>query len=297
MSDLHQYFAGREQFVELLEAVGVLTLEQFAAINPSTVLPELHQAKKMLLIETEIPNATVFREWVKQALTAPVAPNPADIHVPDLSSLPLASPVKPVAAPNSLGMSALPQKKNNKIEVSKEPRNNRPKEIIYKPAVKAEARPEDKKHTNKKGITHLTPARTWFGALSVVLLIIGVFAFIAMTCCTLMNEEHGFKTMLICFAPLLSSVALYLILGLKPSCSICNGKLYSFKTYTRNKAAHHMFFGGYVLATALHVLIFSWFRCPYCGSAQQFSKKSKSIAISTTKSEPGVRRVKKRRFN
>lgn len=45
MNNIQKYFAGREQFIELLEAVGIRTLEQFASADPSTVLPELHQAK------------------------------------------------------------------------------------------------------------------------------------------------------------------------------------------------------------------------------------------------------------
>lgn len=45
MNDLQQYFEDRKQFVELLEAVGISTLKEFSAIDPFTVLPELHQAK------------------------------------------------------------------------------------------------------------------------------------------------------------------------------------------------------------------------------------------------------------
>lgn len=43
MNDLQQYFEDRKQFVELLEAVGISTLKEFSAIDPFTVLPELHQ--------------------------------------------------------------------------------------------------------------------------------------------------------------------------------------------------------------------------------------------------------------
>ena len=57
MNNIQKYFAGREQFIELLEAVGIRTLEQFASADPSTVLPELHQAKRMLKLQTEIPSA------------------------------------------------------------------------------------------------------------------------------------------------------------------------------------------------------------------------------------------------
>ena len=57
MNNIQKYFAGREQFIELLEAVGIRTLAQFASADPSTVLPELHQAKRMLKLQTEIPSA------------------------------------------------------------------------------------------------------------------------------------------------------------------------------------------------------------------------------------------------
>ncbi len=34
MNNIQKYFAGREQFIELLEAVGIRTLEQFASRTP-----------------------------------------------------------------------------------------------------------------------------------------------------------------------------------------------------------------------------------------------------------------------
>lgn len=91
MNDLQQYFAGREQFIELLEAVGIRTLEQFASADPFTVLPELHQAKRMLKLRTDIPPAPVFKEWVEQALSSPTAPEPAALPAHADGSLPLAT--------------------------------------------------------------------------------------------------------------------------------------------------------------------------------------------------------------
>ena len=105
MNDLQQYFAGREQFIELLEAVGIRTLEQFASADPFTVLPELHQAKRMLKLRTEIPPAPVFREWVNQALAMPTAPEPAALHASTDGSLPLAT-----TSPPSASMSGKSQK-------------------------------------------------------------------------------------------------------------------------------------------------------------------------------------------
>lgn len=95
MNNIQKYFAGREQFIELLEAVGIRTLEQFASADPSTVLPELHQAKRMLKLQTEIPSAPVFREWVNQALSSPTAPEPELLPIHEGDGLPLATPVDP----------------------------------------------------------------------------------------------------------------------------------------------------------------------------------------------------------
>ena len=69
MNNIQKYFAGREQFIELLEAVGIRTLEQFASADPSTVLPELHQAKRMLKLQTEIPSAAT--EDMRRNLSVP----------------------------------------------------------------------------------------------------------------------------------------------------------------------------------------------------------------------------------
>ena len=37
MNNIQKYFAGREQFIELLEAVGIRTLEQFASADLSLI--------------------------------------------------------------------------------------------------------------------------------------------------------------------------------------------------------------------------------------------------------------------
>ena len=95
MNNIQKYFAGREHVIELLQAVGIRTLEQFASADPSTVLPELHQAKRMLKLQTEIPSAPVFREWVNQALSSPIAPEPELLPIHEGDGLPLATPVDP----------------------------------------------------------------------------------------------------------------------------------------------------------------------------------------------------------
>ncbi len=364
MTELQQYFARHPRFDELLEAVGILTLEQFASVNPSTVLPELHQAKQMLQIDVQIPPAHVFKEWIAQARTAKIAPSADSLATNSATALPIARPVSantaalPLAKPIieaepklttptqhtdatativaeqateltfetnhppevlveafaeppatlntatspldesvpqpeantlisgagamagktvSVGSYPIRKKHHTHYSYSHIPSKKHSKEHhSYHLAKKVANKQEEKNYLNKKGIRHLTPVLTWFGALSVILLFVGLLATMALTLYMLLNGLKGKTIVGICFAPIFLSVLFYVIVGLRPSCSICRGKTFSFKGFSRNKAAHHIRPLGYVLSTALHVLILRWFRCPYCGSAQQFSDQSNS---------------------
>lgn len=177
MNDLQQYFAGREQFIELLEAVGIRTLEQFASADPFTVLPELHQAKRMLKLRTEIPPAPVFREWVNQALAMPTAPEPAALHASADGSLPLATPVVELApavktAPRTSGpgREKRPRPRADGPAKHLSTKARRQEEQSYQPAKRVHVRQEPKTYLRKKGVKHMTPFRTWLGAASVLLL-------------------------------------------------------------------------------------------------------------------------------
>lgn len=278
MNDLQQYFAGREQFIELLEAVGIRTLEQFASVDPFTVLPELHQAKRMLKLRTEIPPAPVFREWVNQALASPTAPEPAALAVHPDGSLPLAVPVEeqdssempPHASGPGWGKRPRPHAGGPAKHLSIKARCQ--EEQSYQPAKRVHARQEEKTYLRKKGVKHMTPFRTWLAAASVLLFFVSILFSIAVTTLVLLNGERGWLIISLCFGPWLLALILYLSLALPRKCSVCRAHIFSFKKYTRNKTAHYIPLFGYVFATALHIFLFRWFRCPACGSSQQLEK-------------------------
>lgn len=279
MNNLQQYFEDRKQFVELLEAVGISTLQEFAEVNPSTVLPELHQAKRMLKLEAEIPVALVFTEWVAQALTAPKAANPENIVPFSSAMLPLAMPVD--AQENAVKTSAEASSSKEKgASPAKAPiKSVTPKARLqegcsYRPAKPAPAQDQPKTYLRKKGIKHLTPFRTWFGALAVLFLFATTISAVVLTAMMLLNGERGWLIISLCFGPWVLALILYLALALPRKCSVCRASTLSFKKYNRNKAAHHIPLLGYVFATALHIFLFNWFRCPACGSAQQLGGKS-----------------------
>jgi hypothetical protein len=50
-------------------------------------------------------------------------------------------------------------------------------------------------------------------------------------------------------------------------CRICSCNLFYSKNCLKNRKAHHIPGLGYVASLSLHLLIFGWFRCMYCGTA------------------------------
>lgn len=271
MNNIQKYFAGREQFIELLEAVGIRTLEQFASADPSTVLPELHQAKRMLKLQTEIPSAPVFREWVNQALSSPTAPEPERLPSYEEDALPLPRPLtlRLLILQKQKGTWAFPYGRPSKTSL----RQGQAAGRTQLPARKTCSHPQGAENLpSQKGIKHMTSFRTWMGAVIVLLLFVCILFSISVTTLVLLNGERGWPLISLCFGPWILAMILYLSLALPRKCSVCRAHVFSFKKYTRNKAAHHIPLFGYVFATALHIFLFRWFRCPACGSSQQLGK-------------------------
>ena len=232
MNDLQQYFEDRKQFVELLEAVGISTLKEFSAIDPFTVLPELHQAKRILKLETEIPTAPVFREWVAQALTAPRAARPDSITRAADFILPLATPVNTTEKTEETPKVLLPERKSalpagsaGKPAASK---SQSREEYSYRPAKPASVQEQPKTYLRKKGIKHLTPFRTWIGAVAVLLFFASSISAIVLTTMMLLNGERGWQIICLCFGPWILALILYLAVALPRKCSVCRAPLFSF---------------------------------------------------------------------
>jgi len=49
-------------------------------------------------------------------------------------------------------------------------------------------------------------------------------------------------------------------------CRICGQGQFMPRACRRNAKAHHVPLLGYIIPTALHMLVFRWFRCTYCGT-------------------------------
>ena len=238
----------------------------------------------MLKLQTEIPSAPVFREWVNQALSSPTAPEPELLLRSDEGDgLPLATPVDP-----SITDSSENRRERGRSHTDGPPKHLSAKarlqeEHSYQPAKHVHTHKEPKTYLRKKGIKHMTSFRTWMGAVIVLPLFICILFSISVTTLVLLNGERGWPLISLCFGPWILALVLYLSLALPRKCSVCRAHVFSFKKYTRNKAAHHIPLFGYVFATALHIFLFRWFRCPACGSSQQLGKTPYRTAQALTK--------------
>ncbi len=198
MNDLQQYFEDRKQFVELLEAVGISTLKEFSAIDPFTVLPELHQAKRILKLETEIPAAPM----VAQALTAPRAASADSITRAADFILPLATPVNTTEKTEETPKVLLPERKSAPAGKPAASKSQSREEYSYRPAKPASVQEQPKNlSAEKKGIKHLTPFRTWIGAVAVLLFFASSISAIVLTTMMLLNGERGWQIICLCFDP------------------------------------------------------------------------------------------------
>jgi len=85
------------------------------------------------------------------------------------------------------------------------------------------------------------------------------------------NKEKFWWAM---FSPILFLIGLFLffVLTRGAQCPICRQRQFTIRTCLRHRNAHHWPVIGYMLPTALHIILFKWFRCIYCGTSVRLKK-------------------------
>lgn len=123
-----------------------------------------------------------------------------------------------------------------------------------------------------RGVLHSNPNRVWWGALFTLachfFIPFGIFAAFA-----LLLKDNGsslFQWVPSWFLAFPLGVfvigALYLTISYGCTCRICGQKCFVPRNCLKNKKAHHIPILGYVFAVALHIVLFRWFRCSFCGT-------------------------------
>jgi len=122
----------------------------------------------------------------------------------------------------------------------------------------------------RRGVVHPRPVHTWLGAVVSLLwrmaALAGVVAFLWLITSSRQPSAHTDKV-IACFAVLFVLGCMQLHFAAHSRCRICSCNLYYSKNCHKNRKAHLIPGLGYVASAALHLLIFGWFRCMYCGTA------------------------------
>jgi len=64
----------------------------------------------------------------------------------------------------------------------------------------------------------------------------------------------------------------YLIWSLGGTCRICGQRQFVPRACLKNTKAHHIRGLGHIVPVSLHILLFKWFRCTYCGTPVRLKK-------------------------
>jgi hypothetical protein len=120
------------------------------------------------------------------------------------------------------------------------------------------------------GVQHPSPGLLIIGAFISLLWRLAVLGALIGVPWLLLTAERGSDhrmEVLIAGGVLLVLGIAQLIIINKARCRICSCHLFYSRDCVKNRKAHHIFGLGFTASLALHLLIFQWFRCMYCGTA------------------------------
>jgi Domain of unknown function (DUF4332) len=129
-----------------------------------------------------------------------------------------------------------------------------------------------------RGVLHSHPLSLGFGAVVTLILSFLLPAAVISAGLLLLSDQMPLSFLwvpkgLLVFPLSLPVVGLaWLIWGMNGSCRICGQKMFVPRMCLKNSKAHHIRGLGHIIPTALHMLLFQWFRCTYCGTPVRLKK-------------------------
>jgi hypothetical protein len=150
--------------------------------------------------------------------------------------------------------------------------------LIRAPRVETNRGRDPKSRRYIRGVLHSHPISIGFGALVTlimsVMLPLGIISGLLLLLSGEMPERFNWVPKWILVFPLSLPVFVmaYLIWGLQGKCRICAQKMFVPKICLKNSKAHHIRGLGHVIPVSIHILLFKWFRCPYCGTPVRLKK-------------------------
>ena len=93
------------------------------------------------------------------------------------------------------------------------------------------------------------------------------------------GDTHTLLIFLWVIGAWLFACILYVLVALRVRCRVCTNQIFFSKRCFKNIKAHRVFGLGLVGSLALHAIIFTWFRCMYCGTAIRLKYTNKAEPV------------------
>lgn len=137
---------------------------------------------------------------------------------------------------------------------------------------------DPRSRTYVRGVLHTHPVGMTLGAI-VTLTLAALLPLAVAVCCVLLFTvlfpgriawASPWLLVVPCGLPVLG--ALYFIFGMNGRCRICTQRVFFHRPCRKNAKAHHIRGLGHIIPMCLHLLLFRWFRCTYCGTPVRLKK-------------------------
>lgn len=150
--------------------------------------------------------------------------------------------------------------------------------LIRAPRVETNLGRDPKSRRYIRGVLHSHPVTLGVGAL--VTLLLAVFLPLAIISAGLLllsrevPEQFGWVPEWLLAVPIALPVLglCYLIWAIPGTCRICGQRQFVPRACLKNTKAHHIRGLGHIIPVSLHMLLFKWFRCTYCGTPVRLKK-------------------------
>lgn len=132
----------------------------------------------------------------------------------------------------------------------------------------------------KRGVVHTRPVHTWIGAVVSLLWrtsLLAAAAGLTWVFATAEQPSDYTREILIGLGAMLVLGALQLHFAGRSRCRICSCPVFYSKNCIKNRKAHLIPILGYVASLSLHLVLFRWFRCMYCGTATKLSAGKRDV--------------------
>lgn len=141
----------------------------------------------------------------------------------------------------------------------------------------------------ERGVPYPQPGKLFFTSLIVmsarvmlvITLIVLALSFFIGTQGIIMNKtDYGLWVVIPVISVFLLSCLMHFISTHQTRCRVCSCQFFRFRRCDKHRLAHRIPIFGYAFGSALHLVLFKWMRCMYCGTAIRLRQKKEQEELT-----------------